>query len=192
MLEVIVGCMFSGKSEELAKRLRRAKIAGKNVVAFKPAMDDRYDKTKIASHSSVTFEATTFKTFEDLVAIIGKLIENKSLPDVIGIDEVQFLPIEFSEFANTLAARGSKVIVAGLNMDYLGKPFGPIPNLMATGDKVTKLDAICVNIGKDNIICGRPATRTYRFFDKSCRAIIQVGAADSYEARCRECWGEDK
>lgn len=192
MLEVIVGCMFSGKSEELAKRLRRAKIAGKSVVAFKPSIDDRYDKNKIASHSSVTFDATTFESLSELVGIIGKYIECEAMPDVIGIDEVQFLPIEFSEFANSVAASKSRIIVAGLNMDYLGKPFGPIPNLMATADGVTKLNAICVATDMNGVICGKPATMTYRFSNKSNGEVIQVGAADSYQARCRSCWAHDK
>lgn len=192
MLEVVVGCMFSGKSEELTRRLRRAKIAGLNVVAFKPAIDSRYDAEKIASHSSATFEAKTFRNFEDL---INKLMSMRQangdrFPDVIGIDEAQFLPKDFVAFGEMLANSGSEVIIAGLDMDYLGKPFGPIPELMAIGDKVIKLSAICVAEDESGKICGEPATRSYRLAAKNTGELIQVGATDSYQARCRKCWNK--
>jgi thymidine kinase len=192
MLEVVVGCMFSGKSEELTRRLRRAKIAGLNVVAFKPAADNRYDAEKIASHSSITFEATTFRNFDDLIAKIMKLRNknNDKFPDVIGIDEVQFLPKDLVLFVEMIVNSGSKVILAGLDMDYLGKPFGPIPELMAIGDKVIKLSAICVAEDENSKICGEPATRSYRIKLKDSGDIVQVGAADSYQARCRKCWNK--
>jgi thymidine kinase len=190
MLEVVVGCMFSGKSEELTRRLRRAKIAGLKVVAFKPSIDDRYESEKIASHSSVTFEAKTFKSFEDLS---NKLFKIKSknedrFPDVIGIDEIQFLSKEIIPLIESIVNSGTKVIVAGLDMDYLGKPFGPIPELMAISDKVIKLSAICVAENEDGKICGEPATRSYRLSTKDTGSLIQVGASDSYQARCRKCW----
>lgn len=192
MLEVVVGCMFSGKSEELARRLRRAKIAGLNVVAFKPSIDNRYDAENIASHSLVTFQAKTFVSFEDLT---NKLmtIRRQNLdrfPDVIGIDEVQFLPKDFITFIEMLANSGSRVIIAGLDMDYLGKPFGPIPELMSMGDEVIKLSAICVSENEHGEICGKPATRSYRLANKDTGEIVQVGAADSYQARCRKCWNK--
>jgi thymidine kinase len=192
MLEVVVGCMFSGKSEELTRRLRRAKIAGMNVVAFKPAADNRYDAEKIASHSSVTFDAMTFRSFDDLIAKIMKLRNqnNDKFPDVIGIDEVQFLPKDFVPFVEMIVNSGSRVILAGLDMDYLGKPFGPIPELMAIGDKVIKLSAICVAEDESGKICGEPATRSYRMASKNTGEIIQVGAAESYQARCRKCWNK--
>lgn len=192
MLEVVVGCMFSGKSEELTRRLRRAKIAGMNVVAFKPAADNRYDAEKIASHSSVTFDAMTFKSFDDLIAKIMKLRNqnNDKFPDVIGIDEVQFLPKDLVPFVEMIVNSGSRVILAGLDMDYLGKPFGPIPELMAIGDKVIKLSAICVAEDENGKICGEPATRSYRMASKNTGEIIQVGAAESYQARCRKCWSK--
>lgn len=192
MLEVVVGCMFSGKSEELTRRLRRAKIAGLNVVAFKPAMDNRYDAEKIASHSSSTFEAKTFRNFEDLINKIMSIRQTNGdkFPDVIGIDEAQFLPKEFVVFAEMLANSGSEVIIAGLDMDYLGKPFGPIPDLMAIGDKVIKLSAICVAEDESGKICGEPATRSYRLAAKNTGELIQVGATDSYQARCRKCWNK--
>jgi thymidine kinase len=192
MLEVVVGCMFSGKSEELTRRLRRAKIAGMNVVAFKPAADNRYDAEKIASHSSVTFDAMTFRSFDDLIAKIMKLRNqnNDKFPDVIGIDEVQFLPKDLVPFVEMIVNSGSRVILAGLDMDYLGKPFGPIPELMAIGDKVIKLSAICVAEDENGKICGEPATRSYRMASKNTGEIIQVGAAESYQARCRKCWSK--
>jgi thymidine kinase len=192
MLEVVVGCMFSGKSEELTRRLRRAKIAGMNVVAFKPAADNRYDAEKIASHSSVTFDAMTFRSFDDLIAKVMKLRNqnNDKFPDVIGIDEVQFLPKDFVPFVEMIVNSGSRVILAGLDMDYLGKPFGPIPELMAIGDKVIKLSAICVAEDENGKICGEPATRSYRMASKNTGEIIQVGAAESYQARCRKCWNK--
>ena len=192
MLEVVVGCMFSGKSEELTRRLRREKIAGLNVVAFKPAIDNRYDSEKIASHSSMTFEAKTFKSFKDLIEKIMKIRSDNGdrFPDVIGIDEVQFLPKDVVPFIEMIVNSGSKVIVAGLDMDYLGKPFGPIPELMAIGDKVIKLSAICVAEDERGKICGEPATRSYRLAAKDTGSIVQVGAADSYQARCRKCWNK--
>lgn len=192
MLEVVVGCMFSGKSEELTRRLRRAKIAGLNVVAFKPAIDNRYDSEKIASHSSATFEAKTFRSFEDLINKLMSIrkVNGDRFPDVIGIDEAQFLPKDFVAFAEMLANSGSEVIIAGLDMDYLGKPFGPIPELMAIGDKVIKLSAICVAENESGKICGEPATRSYRLAAKNTGELIQVGATDSYQARCRKCWNK--
>ena len=192
MLEVVVGCMFSGKSEELTRRLRREKIAGLNVVAFKPAIDNRYDSEKIASHSSMSFEAKTFKSFKDLIEKIMKIRSDDGdrFPDVIGIDEVQFLPKDVVPFIEMIVNSGSKVIVAGLDMDYLGKPFGPIPELMAIGDKVIKLSAICVAEDERGKICGEPATRSYRLAAKDTGSIVQVGAADSYQARCRKCWNK--
>jgi thymidine kinase len=192
MLEVVVGCMFSGKSEELARRLRRSKIAGLSVVAFKPAIDDRYDSENIASHSSVTFEARSFRSFDDLISKIMKMRNDNvdKFPDVIGIDEAQFLPNDFISFVEMIANSGTSVIVAGLDMDYLGKPFGPIPSLMAIGDKVIKLSAICVAEDESGKICGEPATRSYRLAEKNTGEVVQVGAADSYQARCRKCWNK--
>jgi len=192
MLEVVVGCRFSGKSEELTRRLRRAKIAGLDVVAFKPAIDNRYDSEKIASHSSVTFEARTFKSFNDLIEKIMTIRAKNGdrFPDVIGIDEVQFLPRDLVPFIEMIVNSGTKVIVAGLDMDYLGKPFGPIPELMAIGDKVIKLSAICVAEDESGKICGEPATRSYRLAAKDTGSLVQVGATDSYQARCRKCWSK--
>ena len=192
MLEVVVGCMFSGKSEELTRRLRRAKIAGQSVIAFKPSIDNRYESEKIASHSSVTFEAKTSRNFEDLITKVMEIRSKNGdrFPDVIGIDEVQFLPKDFVPFVEMIVNSGTKVILAGLDMDYLGKPFGPIPELMAIGDKVIKLSAICVAEDEYGKICGEPATRSYRLAAKDTGSLVQVGAVDSYQARCRKCWNK--
>lgn len=181
--------MFSGKSEELTRRLRRAKIARQSVIAFKPSIDDRYDAESIASHSSIIFSAKSFNGFEDLKSKIeAQLSSSNHCTSVIGIDEVQFLPDEFVVFAEEIANQDIKLIVSGLDTDYLGKPFGPMPGLMAIADSVTKLTAICVATDLSGNICGKPATKTYRFSDSSNGAIIQVGAAESYQARCRVCW----
>ena len=187
MLEVIVGCMFSGKSEELTRRLRRAEIAGMNVMALKPGLDNRYDDTNISSHSLIKFNASTFSDFKDLKTLI---LANVFDPNVIGIDEVQFLPEEFSEYIEGIANSGYHVILAGLDMDYLGKPFGPVPRLMAIADSVTKLNAICVAKDDKGKICGVPATRTYRLSESNLGELIQIGAAESYQARCRKCWNK--
>lgn len=189
MLEVITGCMFSGKSEELTRRLRRAKIARQSVMAFKPAIDDRYNAESIASHSSIIFSAKSFNGFEDLKSKIeAELLSSNHCTSVIGIDEVQFLPNELVVFVEGLANQDIKIIVSGLDTDYLGNPFGPMPGLLAIADSVTKLSAICVATDLAGNICGKPATKTYRFSDSSNGAIIQVGAAESYQARCRVCW----
>jgi len=187
MLEVIAGCMFSGKSEELTRRLRRAKIAGQSVIAFKPSIDDRYESESIASHSSIVFSAKSFGDIDDLRSKIDFCLLGGAV-SVIGIDEVQFLPYEFVEMAEGLANQDIRLIVSGLDTDYRGKPFGPMPGLMAVADSVTKLSAICVATDTLGNICGNPATRTYRLTDKDSGSIIQVGAAESYQARCRVCW----
>lgn len=188
MLEVVVGCMFSGKSEELTRRLRREEIAGKRVFAFKPAIDDRYHSEDIASHSSVKFKAKTFKDTDDLISKVKELLCDQHQDCVVGIDEVQFLDKNFASFIDDVANKGTKVIVAGLDMDYLGSPFGPMPELMAIGDKLIKLNAICVAKDDSGTICGEPATRSYRIPSSDTGSVVQVGAADSYQARCRKCW----
>ena len=191
MIEAIVGCMFSGKSEELTRRLRRAQIAGLKVIAFKPSIDGRYDANDIASHSSMRFSAKCFEDLDDLVQI---LLEYRSVngeyPDVIGIDEAQFLSIDAVGKMESFANQGIRVIVAGLDMDYKGNPFGPIPGLMAVADNVTKLSAICVAKDESGKICGEAATRSYRMAQNDSGRLVQVGASDSYQARCRKCWNK--
>lgn len=177
-IEVICGSMFSGKTEELIRRLRRAEYARQKVQVFKPALDDRYDKAKVSSHSGDQFQAIPVSSVQEITALIE--------PDtnVIGIDEVQFLGWEVADLCNDLANAGKRVILAGLDMDFRGEPFGPMPLLMAQAESVDKLQAICM-------VCGSPASRTQRLVDGLPASydapIILVGTAESYQARCRKC-----
>jgi len=177
-IEVICGSMFSGKTEELIRRLRRAQIAKQKVQVFKPVIDDRYGMQRITSHNGLYVDALPVK---DASAILD-LVE----PDttVVAVDEVQFFDWEISRVCEELAGRGLRVIVAGLDMDFRAEPFGPMPVLMAEAEEVTKLQAICVS-------CGRPASRTQRLIDGQPASyddpVILVGASEVYEARCRHC-----
>jgi len=181
-LEVIVGPMFSGKSEELIRRTTRAFIAKQRVQVFKPALDTRYDDlhdgAAVASHNGRTLEAVAVA---DVAQMRGALEPGVQ---VVAVDEAQFLPYDLVAFACDLTEAGKRVIVAGLDLDFRGEPFGPIPELLARAESVTKLTAICVR-------CGAAATRTQRLigghpahFDDP---VILVGAAESYEPRCRAC-----
>jgi thymidine kinase len=175
-LEVIVGPMFSGKSEELIRRLKRARIARQRVACFKPDIDLRYHRTAIASHSSQTHEAETIANVEDLRAsLAGRLAEI----EVVGIDEAQFLDQSILQLAMELVALGKRVLVAGLDTTFTAEPFGPIPALMAVSDEVTKLSAVCM-------VCGAPAIHTQRLGQS--QELVMVGAAGMYEARCRGCF----
>ncbi|PUZ31596.1 thymidine kinase [Staphylococcus arlettae] len=175
-IECITGSMFSGKSEELIRRLRRGVYAKQKVVVFKPAIDDRYHKDKIVSHNGNAIEAINITTASEI------LRHDLSEVDVIGIDEVQFFEDEVVSIAEQLAARGHRVITAGLDMDFRGKPFKPIPELLAVSEVVTKLQAVCA-------VCGASSSRTQRLIDgkpaKIDDPIILVGANESYEPRCR-------
>ena len=166
ILEVITGPMFSGKSEELIRRLKRARIARQRVACYKPDIDLRYHRTAIASHSAQTHDATTVAT---TAALRNHLYAQLAQVDVIGIDEVQFFSLE-------LIALGKRVLMAGLDTTFSNEPFGPVPNLMALADKVTKLSAVCM-------VCGQPAIHTQRL--GSSQELVVVGAAGLYEARCR-------
>lgn len=172
-IEVITGSMFSGKSEELIRRLRRAQIARRKVRIFKPALDSRYSENHIVSHSEMRIESR-------LVSSSSEILEGVE-PDteVVGIDEGQFFDSDLVRVANDLACRGKRVIIAGLDMDYLGRPFEPMPLLLAIAEDITKTRAICV-------CCGSPATYTQRLI--ASRERVVVGAADAYEARCRACY----
>lgn len=173
VLEVITGPMFSGKSEELIRRLKRARIARQRVACFKPDIDLRYHRTSIASHSSQTHEAVTVATVEDLrEALYPKL----NVTDVIGIDEVQFFDANVIPLAVELVALGKRVLMAGLDTTFAAEPFGPVPNLMAIADTVTKLSAVCM-------VCGAAAIHTQRLGQS--QELVVVGAAGLYEARCR-------
>ncbi|MGH9662370.1 MAG: thymidine kinase [Bryobacteraceae bacterium] len=172
-IEVICGPMFSGKSEELIRRLRRATIARKRVQVFKPAIDVRYAADEIVSHADSRMKS---ETLESAVEIMTRLDWRT---EVVGIDEANFIGAELIAVAGTLADAGKQVIVAGLDTDYMGRPFAPIPELLALAESITKTLAICVR-------CGNPAKHTQRLVESS--DLIVVGAAGMYEARCRRCF----
>jgi thymidine kinase len=173
VLEVITGPMFSGKSEELIRRLKRARIARQRVACYKPDIDLRYHRTAIASHSSQTHEATTVTTVEHLRSL---LFPQLAEVEVVGIDEVQFLSPEIIPLSMELVALGKRVLMAGLDTTFSNEPFGPVPNLMALADKVTKLSAVCM-------VCGQAAIHTQRLGQS--QELVVVGATGLYEARCR-------
>jgi thymidine kinase len=172
-IEVIVGPMFSGKSEELIRRLRRAEIARKKVQIFKPLIDDRYSKNGIVSHSGLEIQSDPVRDADEIVSKINILTE------VVGIDEGQFLGDSLVLVCQKLAEAGKRVIVSGLDMDYLGRPFEPMPRLLILAEEITKLLAICIR-------CGNPAVHTQRLVHSD--ELIVVGAKGMYEARCRRCF----
>ena len=171
-VEVICGPMFSGKSEELIRRLRRAQIARQAVQVFKPSIDDRYSVTQIVSHSRATLEALPVETSADLARAVRRDTR------VVGIDEAQFFDDGLVDVVERLADRGLRVVLAGLDQDYTGAPFRRMPDLMAIAEYVTKTLAICTR-------CGAPAGRSQRLVPDA--AQVKVGAVESYEARCRRC-----
>ncbi len=172
-IEVITGCMFSGKTEELIKRLRRAIIAKQKVKVFKPMIDNRYSEDKISSHNKNMLEAVVIKHSDEILSLVGEDDE------VVGIEEVQFFDEKIVDVCKYLADNGKRVIVAGLDQDYLGQPFENTMKLMAEAEYVTKLLAICVK-------CGNLANRTQRTVKKKDRIV--VGSVGLYEARCRKCF----
>lgn len=172
-IEIICGPMFSGKSEELIRRLRRAMIARKRVQVFKPVIDDRYSREEIVSHGDIRMRS---EVVSNAAEILGKLDWRTQ---VVGIDEANFLGKDLIEIANQLADSGKQVIIAGLDTDYLGRPFSPIPELLAHAESITKTLAICMR-------CGNPAKHTQRLVESD--DLIVVGAAGLYEARCRRCF----
>jgi len=181
-IEVITGPMFSGKSEELIRRLKRAQIARRRVASFKPDVDLRYHRTAIASHSAQTLEAITVSSVEGLKAALFDQEEQEPI-EVIGIDEAQFFDESLVGLTGELVHQVKRVILAGLDMTFSGEPFGPIPNLMAVADEVLKLSAVCM-------VCGAPAIHTQRL--SSNQQLVMVGAAGIYEARCRACFCPDQ
>ena len=175
-IELICGSMFSGKTEELIRRIKRAEIACQKVQVFKHALDTRYTQKKVASHSGLETQAVIVRE----ATAIMRLVEADT--QVVAIDEAQFFERSIGHVCNTLADQGKRVIVAGLDMDFRGEPFGPVPLLMALAELVDKLQAICM-------VCGAPASRTQRLIDgRPARyddPVIMVGASEVYEARCR-------
>ncbi len=177
-IEMICGSMFSGKTEELIRRIRRARIAKQQVQVFKPALDSRYHAEQVASHNGLQWHAIPVGNARE----IHEQLDPETT--VVAVDEVQFFDWEISDVCNELADSGLRVILGGLDMDFRGEPFGPMPLLMAEAEEVTKLQAICVS-------CGAPASRTQRLIDGKPAGyndpVILVGGSESYEARCRHC-----
>lgn len=177
-IELICGSMFSGKTEELIRRLRRALIAKQQVQVFKPIIDNRYHVERVTSHNGLDFDAHPVASSQAILTAL------KPETTVVAIDEVQFFDQDVIDVCEQLAEAGKRVICAGLDMDFRGVPFGPIPHLLARAELVDKLHAICV-------VCGEPASRTQRLIEGRPAAfddpIVMVGAAEVYEARCRQC-----
>ena len=170
-IEVITGCMFSGKTEEMIRRLRRAEIAKQKVKIFKPRIDNRYSNSSIVSHNDQSLPSILISDINEVRTLSGDA-------QVIAIDEAQFFSADIVQICNELALKGKRVIIAGLDQDYRGVPFEPVPQLLAIAEYITKQLAICV-------VCGNPADKTQRKITESERVI--VGAANIYEARCRRC-----
>ncbi|WP_246944491.1 thymidine kinase [Bacillus pinisoli] len=177
-IEVICGSMFSGKSEELIRRVKRTQYAKQQVLVFKPAIDNRYSEENVVSHNGTAVQARPVSSSRDI------LKQTTADVDVVAIDEVQFFDEYIGEVAQQLANQGHRVIVAGLDQDFRGEPFGPVPDLLAVAEHVTKLQAVCSS-------CGSPASRTQRLINNEPASyddpIILVGASESYEPRCRHC-----
>ncbi|MFZ1750479.1 MAG: thymidine kinase [Saprospiraceae bacterium] len=171
-IEVVCGSMFSGKTEELIRRLKRAKIANQKVQIFKPSGDTRYHDIKVVSHDENTIDSIPVKSSIEILEYITDV-------NVIGIDEAQFFDDRLPDVCQKLAIKGARVIVAGLDMDFKGRPFGPIPNLLAVAEYITKVHAICPH-------CGNLATHSYRLTDDQDTVVL--GEKDKYEPRCRLCY----
>lgn len=174
-MEVICGSMFSGKTEELIRRLRRAEMAGQNVEIFKPKIDIRYDEEEVVSHNQNKIRSTPVESSNEIL-LLG------STCDVVGIDEAQFFDDGIVEVANQLANNGVRVVIAGLDMDFLGRPFGPMPFLMATAEYVTKVHAICKRTGN---------LANYSMRTSASKDLVQLGETDSYEAVSRKVFVEE-
>lgn len=172
-IEVITGSMFSGKTEELIRRCRRALYARQRIQAFKPRIDDRYDTTRIVSHEKMSLDAVAVANSESLESRVADETQ------IVAIDEAQFFDSALLEVVERLAGRGVRVIIAGLDQDYLGRPFHPMPELMAIAEEVTKVHAVCT-------VCGSAASRSQRLVPQG--TTVLVGGSESYEARCRACF----
>jgi thymidine kinase len=179
-IEVIVGCMFSGKSEELIRRIKRAIIANQKAIVFKPQIDNRYETDKVVSHNGISIKAVVVNNANEIKEIAEDY-------DVIGIDEAQFFDNSLINIVENLADNGKRVIIAGLDQDFRGEPFGIIPHLMAIADSVDKLHAICV-------VCGAVATKSQRLINDKPASYndptILVGSKEVYQPRCRKCYNK--
>jgi len=173
-VEVICGSMFSGKTEELIRRLRRAKFANQELLLFKPKIDRRYSEENVVSHNGISFEAIQIDTSKEI-------LEHWKKERIVAIDEAQFFDMEVVKVVNELASKGVRVVCAGLDMDYMGNPFGPIPNLLASAEYVTKVHAICMS-------CGNLAQFSHRKSKE--KEQVLVGAVDEYEPLCRSCYNK--
>tara|TARA_B110000003_G_C16579914_1_gene507678 strand:- start:221 stop:796 length:576 start_codon:yes stop_codon:yes gene_type:complete len=171
-VEVICGSMFSGKTEELLRRLKRAKFAKLNIAVFKPTVDKRYDNKKIVSHDKNKISATTIDKSE-------KILELFNQADIVAVDEAQFFDYNLVNVCNKLASMGVRVIITGLDMDFLGNPFGVMPNILAIAENITKVHAICID-------CGEIANNSYRKSSK--KRLVQIGEKKDYKALCRSCF----
>ncbi len=173
-IEVVCGSMFSGKTEELIRRLKRAKIANLKVEIFKPQIDTRYHETEVVSHDSNSIMSTPVSSSQNILLLSNDV-------EVVGIDEAQFFDVGLPDVCEQLANRGIRVIIAGLDMDFLGRPFGPMPALLAKAEYITKVHAICVR-------CGALANHSYRLVESDTKVLL--GEKESYEPRCRECFNK--
>lgn len=171
-IEVICGSMFSGKTEELIRRIRRAKIANQKVVIVKPSSDVRYAESQVVSHDQNIIDSIPLRSSKEI-------LKHSAGMEVIGIDEAQFFDMDLPDVCQQIALRGIRVIAAGLDMDYLGRPFGPVPNLLAISEYITKVHAICPH-------CGNLATHSYRLTEETDTVVL--GEKDKYEPRCRTCY----
>tara|TARA_B100001250_G_scaffold85675_1_gene70765 strand:+ start:1369 stop:1944 length:576 start_codon:yes stop_codon:yes gene_type:complete len=174
-IEVVCGSMFSGKTEELLRRLKRAEFAKLKIAVFKPNVDIRYDKQKVVSHDSNTIVSQPITSPKEILNLVANV-------KVVAIDEAQFFNDELLDVCNTLAAQGKRVIIAGLDMDFLGKPFGVMPNLLAIAEHITKVHAICID-------CGDIANNSYRLTKN--QELVQLGQKDEYKPLCRQCFSNN-
>ncbi len=186
-LEVITGCMFSGKTEELIRRVDRAKIAGQNVLLFKPRLDVRYSEESVVTHYGREFNSQILPVGKENYSFLSRSTEGNELEnaDMVAFDEGNFFGEDLKELSRALVQKGKRVLIAGLDLTFAGDPFTPMPELMARADRLDKLHAVCIK-------CGKEATRTQRLIDgKPAPAdddVIKVGGKGDYEARCRDCW----
>jgi len=171
-IEVITGCMFAGKTEELIRRLKRAKFAHQKVAVFKPAMEKRFSREKVTSHNATTMPSISVKRSVEILSLVNDI-------EVVCIDEAQFFEADLVDICNKLANNGLRIIVAGLDLDFRGNPFGPMPGLMASAEYVTKLHAICVR-------CGNLAQYSYRTAQDD--HLVLLGSGETYEPLCRKCY----
>jgi thymidine kinase len=174
-IEVICGSMFSGKTEELIRRLKRAQIAGQKIEIFKPEVDIRYDEEEVVSHDENSLSSTPVKSSSNILILANDA-------EVVGIDEAQFFDLELINVCNQLASLGKRVVIAGLDMDFKGRPFGPMPRLMAIAEYVTKVHAICVK-------CGSLANHSHRVIDSE--KLVELGERTEYEPLCRGCFARE-